>query len=69
MDDIIELGIEAKHSNEDAIAPFGRWIQDYGGQEWVERCVTMAFEAYRDVLGAPCRSFRFDLVLVISSAG
>jgi uroporphyrinogen decarboxylase len=30
MDDIIELGIDAKHSNEDGIAPFGRWIRDYG---------------------------------------
>jgi len=32
MDDIIALGIDAKHSNEDAIAPFDRWIQDYGDQ-------------------------------------
>ncbi len=30
MDDVITLGIDAKHSNEDAIAPFGRWISDYG---------------------------------------
>ncbi|MFP4140604.1 MAG: uroporphyrinogen decarboxylase family protein [Phycisphaerae bacterium] len=30
MDDVIALGIDAKHSNEDAIAPFGRWIEDYG---------------------------------------
>ena len=30
MDDMIELGIDAKHSNEDAIAPFDRWISDYG---------------------------------------
>ncbi len=30
MDDVIVLGIDAKHSNEDAIAPFGRWIADYG---------------------------------------
>ncbi len=32
MDDILELGIDAKHSNEDAIAPFDRWIKDYGRQ-------------------------------------
>lgn len=32
MDDIIALGIDAKHSNEDAIAPFDRWIEDYGNQ-------------------------------------
>lgn len=30
MDEIISLGIDAKHSNEDAIAPFARWIKDYG---------------------------------------
>ncbi len=29
MDDIIELGIDAKHSNEDAIAPFEKWIKLY----------------------------------------
>ena len=30
MDDVIELGIDAKHSNEDGIAPFSRWIELYG---------------------------------------
>ncbi len=30
MDDVIALGIGAKHSNEDAIAPFERWIETYG---------------------------------------
>ncbi len=30
MEDILALGIDAKHSNEDAIAPFDRWISDYG---------------------------------------
>ena len=30
MDDAIDAGIDAKHSNEDAIAPFSRWIEDYG---------------------------------------
>jgi uroporphyrinogen-III decarboxylase len=29
MDDIIGLGIDAKHSNEDQIAPFEKWIADY----------------------------------------
>lgn len=32
MDDVIAVGINAKHSNEDAIAPFDRWIQLYGGR-------------------------------------
>lgn len=31
MDEIIEgCGIDAKHSNEDSIAPFTRWVDDYG---------------------------------------
>jgi uroporphyrinogen decarboxylase len=30
MDDVIALGIDAKHSNEDAIAPFEEWIRRYG---------------------------------------
>lgn len=29
MDDIINLGIDAKHSNEDEIAPFRVWIEKY----------------------------------------
>jgi uroporphyrinogen decarboxylase len=32
MDDIIALGIDAKHSNEDTIAPFQKWIDDYGSR-------------------------------------
>ena len=30
MDDIIATGIDAKHSNEDQIAPFSRWVDLYG---------------------------------------
>jgi uroporphyrinogen decarboxylase len=30
MDEIIDLGINAKHSNEDVIAPFDTWIERYG---------------------------------------
>ncbi len=30
MEDVIALGINAKHSNEDQIAPFETWIQRYG---------------------------------------
>jgi uroporphyrinogen decarboxylase len=30
MEDAIALGIDAKHSNEDAIAPFDEWITRYG---------------------------------------
>ena len=30
MDDLIDAGIDAKHSNEDAIAPFSLWLERYG---------------------------------------
>jgi uroporphyrinogen decarboxylase len=30
MEDIIAAGINAKHSNEDVISPYSRWIADYG---------------------------------------
>jgi uroporphyrinogen decarboxylase len=30
MDDVIALGINAKHSNEDIIAPFDQWVALYG---------------------------------------
>jgi len=30
MDDIIAIGIDAKHSNEDQIAPFPVWVEKYG---------------------------------------
>jgi len=29
MDDVIDLGIDAKHSNEDVIAPYDKWIDLY----------------------------------------
>lgn len=32
MDELVELGIDAKHSNEDIIAPFDRWIREYGSR-------------------------------------
>ncbi len=32
MDDIIAAGIDAKHSNEDGIAPFTEWVDRYGSQ-------------------------------------
>lgn len=33
MDDIIDVaGIDAKHSNEDVIAPFPEWVERYGGR-------------------------------------
>ena len=30
MEDLIALGIDAKHSNEDEIAPFSKWLKLYG---------------------------------------
>lgn len=32
MPDIMAMGIDAKHSNEDQIAPFDEWIRRYNGQ-------------------------------------
>lgn len=32
MPDALEAGIDAKHSNEDTIAPFDRWIELYGAR-------------------------------------
>ncbi|MFP4563108.1 MAG: uroporphyrinogen decarboxylase family protein [Spirochaetia bacterium] len=33
MEELISVcGIDAKHSNEDAIAPFDRWVEEYGGR-------------------------------------
>jgi uroporphyrinogen decarboxylase len=33
MDDLIDFcGIDAKHSNEDSIAPFSEWVERYGGR-------------------------------------
>lgn len=30
MEDLLAIGIDAKHSNEDQIAPFDRWLDQYG---------------------------------------
>ncbi|MGN0250677.1 MAG: uroporphyrinogen decarboxylase family protein [Oliverpabstia sp.] len=30
MEDLIQAGIDAKHSNEDQIAPFSQWVESYG---------------------------------------
>jgi uroporphyrinogen decarboxylase len=32
MDDLIDAGIDAKHSNEDQIAPFPDWVERYGAR-------------------------------------
>jgi uroporphyrinogen decarboxylase len=32
MEDVIKIGIDAKHSNEDVIAPFDKWIDLYGNR-------------------------------------
>lgn len=32
MDELIGLGIDAKHSNEDQISPFRTWIENYGAK-------------------------------------
>ena len=57
MDDLIEIGIDAKHSNEDQIAPFTQWIEDYsdriglfGGFDMNELILNPYDYVYRKVL-------------------
>jgi uroporphyrinogen decarboxylase len=62
MDDVIELGIDAKHSNEDAIAPFEKWIKLYsdrigllGGIDLDLLCLKKPDEVYETVLESGMR--------------
>ncbi len=57
MEDVIALGINAKHSNEDTIAPFSRWINDYsdrigliGGFDMDFLCQKTPDEIYNEVV-------------------
>ncbi len=57
MDEIISLGIDAKHSNEDQIAPFIEWIEKYstriglfGGFDLNLIILNKPEEVYRNVL-------------------
>ena len=57
MNEIIGLGIDAKHSNEDQIAPFDRWIDLYndriglfGGIDVNTLCLKSYDDAFREVL-------------------
>jgi uroporphyrinogen decarboxylase len=57
MEDIIATGIDAKHSNEDAIAPFEEWINKYndriglfGGIDVNTLCLNSYDDVYREVL-------------------
>ena len=57
MEDIIDLGIDAKHSNEDEIAPFDKWISLYndriglfGGVDVNTLCLNGYDVVYRFVL-------------------
>ena len=64
MEDLLALGIDAKHSNEDQIAPFERWIADYGdriglfgGIDVNLLCQKSADEVYREAVDK-CTRFR-----------
>jgi uroporphyrinogen-III decarboxylase len=57
MEDIISLGIDAKHSNEDQIAPFEKWIELYndriglfGGIDVNTLCLKSYDDVFREVL-------------------
>lgn len=64
MDDLIAAGIDAKHSNEDAIAPFDEWIGRYGGRIGLfggidtDRLCRMAPDALYDFVMEEVRRFR-----------
>ena len=36
-----------------------RWVAEFADQAWVEHCVRLSFETYRECFGRPCQSFRF----------
>jgi uroporphyrinogen decarboxylase len=62
MDEVIALGINAKHSNEDAIAPFDRWIRQYndrigllGGIDVDVLCQKSPDEVFQRVLDSGLR--------------
>jgi uroporphyrinogen decarboxylase len=57
MDELIAAGIDAKHSNEDVIAPFDEWVSRYGGRIGLFGgvdvdliCQSDPDEVYREVL-------------------
>ena len=57
MDDLIELKIDAKHSNEDDIAPFIKWVDTYssriglfGGIDVNTLCLKSYDDIYKEVL-------------------
>jgi len=56
MDEMIELGINAKHSNEDQIAPYEEWINRYndrigllGGIDVNTLCLNSPQEVFQQV--------------------
>lgn len=54
MDDIINVNIDAKHSNEDEIAPFEKWIELYGEKIGLFGGIdvnTLCLNKYDDVYG------------------
>lgn len=57
MEDLLALRIDAKHSNENQIAPFERWIDEYsrriglfGGIDVNTLCLSRAEDVYQEVL-------------------
>lgn len=62
MDDLIEAGVDAKHSNEDQIAVFDKWIEMYsdrmglfGGIDVNTLCLNSPDDVYRKVLNDATR--------------
>jgi len=60
MEDMIEMGINGKHSNEDAIAPFDKWISLYGDR------IALVGGIDVDIL---CQKKPEEIVRIVSEAG
>ena len=53
--DALGLHIHAWRWNETS----DNWFEDLASQEWVNHCISMGFEAFRESLHQPCLYFRF----------
>jgi hypothetical protein len=40
-------------------AAHNSWLTDFENQAWIDHCLSVSFDAYRNVIGRPCQAFRF----------
>lgn len=68
MDDLISTGIDAKHSNEDVIAPFSEWVKIYGDRIGLFGGIDT--DALCDISGIDIESYTREVVVpVINKPG